>query len=268
MIALEAGISAPWLNYGNERVSGMYLDPNAFGGLVLVALLLQIGSYLGGRVAVPGVLGMAVTAALAAGLFLTLSRSAWIGFVFGFILISILRPRAWVIGSVLALVLIAGSYLWIASQRSTKDEVLLERQNTALQRIDQIRQALPMFAVSPIFGIGLGEFEVRRDPAGLQVIIHNTTVWILTELGLVGISIYIAFVAWFFRRGWVALRLGSEHAKPLVVGLLGAHAGMLGLSTGIEVLYQRHWWMVMALLASSAVVATRDLAYRNAGYEL
>ncbi|HVY94778.1 MAG TPA: O-antigen ligase family protein [Bryobacteraceae bacterium] len=264
VVALKVGYSAAWLNYGDMRVSGMYLDPNAFGGLVLVALLMQAGSYMGGRSAVPGLLGGAVTIALVAGLFFTLSRSAWIGFTFGFILVSILRPRLWVISAVLALAITGGTYLWVQSHLSAKNEELIARQDTTMERIEQIRQAIPMFVSHPIRGVGLGEFDLRSDPAGYHpLIIHNTTVWILTELGLLGFSIYIAFVAWFFWRGSIALKQADAQAKPLVVGLLGAHAGMLGLSTGIEVLYQRHWWFVMAMLACAAIAAARDLAFRR-----
>jgi len=264
VIALKAGYSAAWLNYGSVRVSGMYLDPNAFGGLVLVALLMQVGSYLGGRSAVSGPLGALVTISLGAGLFFTLSRSAWIGFTFGFILISFLRPRLWVIASVLALAITGGTYLWVQSHLSAKNEELIARQDTTMERVEQIRQAIPMFESHPIRGVGLGEFDLRSDPAGYHpLIIHNTTVWILTELGLIGFTIYVAFVAWFFRRGAGALKQADSQAKPLVVGLLGAHVGMLGLSTGIEVLYQRHWWMVMAMLACAAMAAARDLTFRR-----
>ncbi|HVW11018.1 MAG TPA: O-antigen ligase family protein [Bryobacteraceae bacterium] len=264
VVALKAGYSAAWLNYGNVRVSGMYLDPNAFGGLVLVALLMQTGSYMGGRAAVPGLLGGAVSIALIAGLFFTLSRSAWIGFTFGFILISFLRPRLWVISAVVALAVTGGTYLWIQSHLNAKNEELIARQDTAMERVEQIRQAIPMFVSHPIRGVGLGEFDLRSDPAGYHpLIIHNTTVWILTELGLTGFTIYVAFIVWFFRRGSAALKQADVQAKPLVVGLLGAHAGMLGLSTGIEVLYQRHWWLVMALLACVAIAAARDLSFRR-----
>jgi hypothetical protein len=30
-----------------------------------------------------------------------------------------------------------------------------------------------------------------------------------------------------------------------------AHTAMLGLAMGIEAFYQRHWWLVFALIASS-----------------
>ncbi len=262
VVALKVGISYPWLNYNNQRLSGMFLDPNAFGGLVLVALLMQVGSYVGGRVIVSGILGGASSFIMAAALFLTLSRSAWIGFSLGFILISIIRPRVWLIATVLTAMLVAGAYIVIRSQASAKDDQLFDRSNTAMERVEQIQRAIPMFESHPILGIGLGEYVVAQSDLPFPTLIHNTTAWILTEMGLVGFTCYVAFVLWFFRRGWIALRVAAPDAKPLIVGLLGAHLGMLGLSTGIEVLYQRHWWMVMALLASSAVVASRDLAFR------
>jgi hypothetical protein len=43
----------------------------------------------------------------------------------------------------------------------------------------------------------------------------------------------------------------------LVLGLMAAHVGMLGLSLGIEALYQRHWWMVMAFLGSAYAITRK-----------
>src|SRR6185295_12857047 len=53
--AFLAGFSAPWLNYGTARVSGMLIDPNAFGGLVMVALVLQVVTQRAGAALVKGV---------------------------------------------------------------------------------------------------------------------------------------------------------------------------------------------------------------------
>jgi hypothetical protein len=48
--------------------------------------------------------------------------------------------------------------------------------------------------------------------------------------------------------------------KPAILALMCAHAGMFGVSTGIEALYQRHWWLAMALLASCGALARREAA--------
>ena len=36
-----------------------------------------------------------------------------------------------------------------------------------------------------------------------------------------------------------------------VLALLLAHTAMFGLAMGIEAFYQRHWWLVLGLIASS-----------------
>jgi putative inorganic carbon (HCO3(-)) transporter len=82
--------------------------------------------------------------------------------------------------------------------------------------------------------------------------------WMLSEFGLVGVTIYGGFMLWFIVRGREALRLGDPASQPLILALISAHVGMLGVSAGIEALYQRHWWLVMAMLASSWVLARKN----------
>ena len=121
-------------------------------------------------------------------------------------------------------------------------------------RLDTTAEAVDMFAQSPIFGIGVGRFFETRGR-----IIHNTPLWILTEFGLVGFAIFVGFVSSVLYRGWRAFRLAPDSERALVLGLVLAHVAMLGLSFGIEAFYQRHWWIVMALIGSAySVEACRN----------
>src|SRR5579885_2975126 len=87
---------------------------------------------------------------------------------------------------------------------------------------------------------------------------HDSSVWLLTEFGLLGLAAFLGLAAALVGKGVRAFRRASSMERPLVVGLIGAHFGMFGVSFGIEALYQRHWWLVMALLASSyAITRTR-----------
>jgi hypothetical protein len=61
-----AGQYHPWLNYSNERVSGFLIDPNAFGGLVTLTLVIHGATLLSERPVVGGRTGI-----------LALSRSRW-----------------------------------------------------------------------------------------------------------------------------------------------------------------------------------------------
>jgi putative inorganic carbon (HCO3(-)) transporter len=46
------------------------------------------------------------------------------------------------------------------------------------------------------------------------------------------------------------------------LALLLAHAAMLGVAMGIEAFYQRHWWLVFSLIASSYSLTLRTAWYR------
>jgi len=46
------------------------------------------------------------------------------------------------------------------------------------------------------------------------------------------------------------VRTTRDPARTFALALLSAHGAMLGLSVGIEALYQRHWWLVLALGAA------------------
>jgi O-antigen ligase len=257
LVAYAAGLSVPGLNYG-ERLSGMLLDPNAFGGLVMLALTLQLVTQEGGGALINGIPGMAVCATLALGLALTVSRTAWIGFGFALTVTVFYRWRLAVAWAALAVTGIAGT--WMLLENEDRSLSLVRRTDTAMQRVDQIQTALPLFSNSPILGAGFGS-ALQHAPdsgAGGQTIIHNTTVWIMTELGLLGLSVFLAFVLWFFIQGIAALRVCRPEYKPVILALMSAHAGMLGVSTGIEALYQRHWWLTMALLASCCAIVKRE----------
>jgi putative inorganic carbon (HCO3(-)) transporter len=259
LVAFGTGVTVPGLNYGAQRLSGMLIDPNAFGGLVMVALILQLVTQEGGAALVKGVPGMAVSGTLAVGLALTLSRSAWIGFAFALTLAAIFRWRLAAAWAVVVAIGAAGAWMSFENPDSL---ALIERPNTAMQRVDQIQQALPMFSSSPILGAGIGAFSQKvRDPeTGGSLIIHNTTVWIMTEFGLVGLSMFLGFLLWFFAQGLAALKTSGADQRPLILALLSAHAGMIGVSTGIEALYQRHWWLCMALLAAGCAMVRREAA--------
>ena len=55
-----------------------------------------------------------------------------------------------------------------------------------------------------------------------------------------------------------AFALAERTNKPLILGLILAHVVMLGFSLGIEALYQRHWWLVMALIGSGYVLVKQQ----------
>jgi putative inorganic carbon (HCO3(-)) transporter len=76
-----------------------------------------------------------------------------------------------------------------------------------------------------------------------KVIIHNTAIWMLSELGIVGLIVFVGLCTKIALLLTSRIRTGSPPVRTLALALLAAHAAMFGLSLGIEAFYQRSWWL-------------------------
>jgi O-antigen ligase len=236
----------PQLNYSaGERVAGFLIDPNAFGGLVLTALALQAVMGLYKAPLFRGLLGRLISVSLLVGLALTFSRSAWIGLAAALIFLGAARP----LQSLKIAVAIAGSGLallaYAANNNLDRFYALSIRPETIQTRIDSGGAALDGFLSHPVLGTGLGTFLFEHGS-----IIHNTYLWFLSECGIVGAIVILGLTMWYFKVAIPVIRSSRGARRALMVALAVAHAGMLGVSAGIEVFYQRHWWLVMAMIAA------------------
>jgi hypothetical protein len=236
----------PRLNYdAGERVAGFLIDPNAFGGLVLTALALQAVTALLKAPLFRGIAGPLISASLMAGLVLTFSRSAWIGLAAALVFLATVRP----LHSLKLAVVIAGTGLTLLVYMAYKGldyfYAMSIRPETIQSRIDSGGVALGGFLSHPILGTGLGTFLFEHGS-----IIHNTYLWFLSECGVVGAIVVIGLTMWYFKVAIPIIRSSRGAQRGLIVALAVAHAGMLGVSAGIEVFYQRHWWLVMAMIAA------------------
>jgi len=119
--------------------------------------------------------------------------------------------------------------------------------------LSSLAEAFQLAAQNPIFGAGMGAIasaSYGRDTSALPIV-HPVPLWLLAELGMVG----LAFFAWFFVQcALVFVRCSRTSSKmSLSFGLwsLGAFA-IYGLVD--DVLYQRLFWF---LLGASLAAADR-----------
>lgn len=246
------GITTPFVRYEGLRLSGLLLDPNAYGGLLVVAfVLMEAASYgpapLLGKKAV-----LAARVTLGLGILFTFSRSAWVALGLALIVFTVLRPRA--VGKLLMSGLVgAPCVLLLLGRRFLPIFVTMAARPKQVQgRFDLLHDALAAFARHPFFGGGIGSFRLSEGE-----IAHNTASWFLADFGIVGLSVLLGFMGWFFVKGWVAYRVAPAREQPILLALLLAHTAMAGLAMGIEAFYQRHWWMVIGLIASSYSLVLR-----------
>lgn len=128
-------------------------------------------------------------------------------------------------------------------------------------RLDLMSQALTMWGQHPVTGAGLGAFW--RSQQARQVdypfINHNTTLWLASELGLIGLVLVLGGVA---RAGYSFVRGAPIHA--FAGGVAGLLLVMIGASVGTEVFYQRYTWCFCGL---GLAVLARDYAAVRGGSE-
>jgi putative inorganic carbon (hco3(-)) transporter len=188
---------------------------------------------------------------LGLGILFTFSRSAWVALAVALCLLCCIRPRV-AVRLVLALLVAAPVMLIFMGNRFIPMfETMASRPKQVQGRFDLIHDAYALFSHHPLFGQGIGGFRLSEGE-----IAHNSAMWFLADFGLVGFAVFAGFLAWFFYKGWIAYRSAPPEEQPCALALLLGHAAMLGLAMGIEAFYQRHWWLIFALIASAYKLST------------
>jgi O-antigen ligase len=231
------------VNFQGARVSGLLVDPNAFGGIVVVALTLHLWTARTAHPIWPWRHGrLTVGVVLFVALALTFSRSAWLAYVLAlgtsFLIRGFRGLRPFPLHHLVALA--AGFVLLLVVRPGLLS--LAVRPDQARGRVGILDAAAHEFASSPIFGIGLGTYVHEHG-----VIIHNTVAWFGAEMGLVGLVTFAGFLSWYVRGLWRCAREPTKPDAALAQAVLLSIVAMLGLSLGIEALYQRYWWLLFAV---------------------
>uniref|UniRef100_A0A7C6A9S1 O-antigen ligase domain-containing protein n=1 Tax=candidate division WOR-3 bacterium TaxID=2052148 RepID=A0A7C6A9S1_UNCW3 len=256
------------------RLRGFLLDPNAYGGFVALLLIYALSGKTQGLA--PRALEGLNIFSLTAGLFFTFSRSAWLGFIIGFLVILYstgigrfriqfkVLPSAFRILVMLGLGIAIVGFLAILLRILNLDSrFLVFRDFTLTQRLALIDNGWRLFTQSPIFGIGLGAFHELAP-----TIIHNSYIWVLVEMGPFALILLLALFVQAVsnclavsdestlcpQRGacvhppkvdWTN-RAWEDGHRNFVFCCAGLFA-LYGIGLGIEVLYQRHLWLLFGL---------------------
>lgn len=205
------------------RAVGTSVDPNSFGGLLMVGFVLGAGQLFGRSPVVSRWLSGTAVALCGLAMLLTYSRGASVGGAAGLFVILVVRRRAWlpVLGGLgtTAIALGAGTglvdRLW--------QGFTLQDPATRL-RLQEYQNAWEIIQRYPWFGVGFGD----AGAVDLQEGVSSIYLTIAQQAGMVGLAVFLAAVgsiAWLGLRSVFATRQGTH--SDLQLTALAALAAML-----------------------------------------
>ncbi|MEA2495480.1 MAG: hypothetical protein QOJ29_3391 [Thermoleophilaceae bacterium] len=221
------------------RAAGTFADPNYYGSLMQLALIPGIALLL--TRARNWTLGVPLVLAFS-GLVFSLSRGAALGFAMALlILLSWNRARwlAFVLISVVVITTMLNVNPLIGSQQLTTVEQRLSSVTRAHESSTNNRPRIWAAAIDetekhPFFGIGLNQFSevaarhgVTERGSPLENA-HNVFLSLSVETGLIGLSLFVLFLAAVgLRAARAAAFLPDAALRGLALGLLATLAGFL-----------------------------------------
>lgn len=236
---------------GRIQYLGIFSDPNDLGMLFVLSVPMAIYlSSRGGMLGLRRVFWLAACAALLYGIFLTNSR-----------------------GGMLAVVAMAGVYLWlrrgavIAGTLGACALVVLKmlpsrlneldvQESSAAGRVDAWYEGFQMFLSNPVLGVGTHRFTEYH-----HLTAHNSLILVLAENGIIGFTIWIAFVGYGFLMMYRILRhepelVDDEHAEEWAKARAIAQVLMISLSGFFATaFFLSRSYIILLYLVAAIVVA-------------
>ena len=248
------GILSPFLFAPGveDRLRGLLVDPNAYGGFLASVLLVALSLIATARSANRARIGWLNAGLLFLGLVLTYSRSAWLAFLCGAVVLVLQlasKERKRLLGLALTTILVMLPVILLFSRSSISESwAVASRIPQTMGRIPGVVAALNSFASSPVWGIGVGVFSTL--PQSNALIIHSTYLWLLAETGVIGLLFLIYFLVRIYLQGRAVYRVGNPRSRWVGLAGLSSLGAWLGLMVGIEALYQRHYWFLCAAIGA------------------
>jgi hypothetical protein len=203
------------------RAIGTSVDPNVFGGTLMLALALIVVQWASPRPVLRKSVLVLLMIPTAAGVLLSLSRASWTGLAAGLLLVGVLRYRRILVLTVLIAlgVLVSpvgqGLIVRFVSGFSTTDPA------TAF-RVGEYANALTLLSRYPVLGIGFGaspDIDVTAGVSSVYLLVAEQT-------GVLGLSVYLVALA-------TAWYIGVRNLGATVdARLQGVRAGFLAALTG------------------------------------
>jgi hypothetical protein len=242
----------------NQRAISTSVDPNVFGGMLIMLTAVTAPQIAAARPLFPRRLTLVMTGTMVLALALTFSRGSMLGLVVALTPLVLLRYRRlipWAIGAALLLLLLPQAQDYIGHFI----EGLRGRDLATQMRFGEYKDALTLIRRYPWFGVGF------TAPPDIDLYIGVSSVYLLIaeQMGLIGLSLYLVLNGAFFVTMARVIRRLNARVEPLVLGLTSAILG--ALFAGI---FDHHffdvefphfatlYWLMMGLAVAGARIGT------------
>lgn len=259
----------------SPRLSGPLGEQNRYAQMLLVVV--PVGIALSRRRGLRAVLYSSAVLMIVTGIVLTASRGAALSLGVTFVTMVALRlvkRRAVVVVAVIALVGLVALPSYRDRVTSSFDALsgidgTEEVDGSTLSRITENVAAVHMLNEHLVTGVGPdgypGQYERYAERIGLNVKDearrpHNLYLGIAAELGLVGLSTFLAvvgFVVVRLVRAWTAAR-DDPRLAAIAAGFLAAIVAYLFSGIFLHLAFERYLWMLLALADAAARIVIRE----------
>ncbi len=214
--------------HGVMRAIGTSIDPNVFGGLLILVGVITLPQLASQEPLFPRRWVVVMVLLDVAALFLTISRGSLVGFIIGLGAIGVMRYRKLLLWGIVAGVFFGVLMLFLPFAQSYVQhfvEGLTLQDRATLMRLGEYKDALTLIGRHPIFGVGFtGTPEID-----LYIGVSSLYLLMAEEMGLVGVAAFIMTMVVFLNILVNGLR--HVHQDPrleaLMLGILGAIVGLL-----------------------------------------
>jgi hypothetical protein len=269
---LGMGTSGDLVTAGREfsGVTRIYLPSITLTSFIFIV---SMSSLIMRSKRVPPILEFASSAVMGVGIFLSYTRNLWISMISMLALLGLLlswperfRILKWVAVGVFGVVLLVSywerdgmKYLEAAQDRlfrGTEAKTLAE-DSSVEWRIMETKYAVESIFKHPIVGIGLGNFYrpaifenesaaiPDRPNFGMRWYVHNAYLWVLVDMGLIGIIPFAWVHSNFLLRGFRRWKqIEDIGLRSVVLGLTLAYLGLM-ISNFVAPSFVSDWSLVI-----------------------
>jgi O-antigen ligase len=243
-----------------RRVSGTVGWPNTLGAYAAAVICLPVALWICGVIRNRFLLVLSIIFG-ALPLVLSFSRGAWISLAISIVLMYLLAlKRGWI--SVGGFTRQAALLILVAAVTgfTLADQINERAEEDTLSVREQLNEvAVSMARANPVVGIGLNTFvlampkyDERNVRAYFEEPVHNVFLLTAAETGVVGLILFMAFIAAVFKVGWQIIFHGGTFESAVAIGLMGGLATIVisnlsDVHLRTDVIYSV-WWVYIGLL--------------------